>query len=145
MAEKKINGRTFKVEPMLATQATILQARLVKAIGPGLELLPAIFAGMGSNDDGEKSRSDLAAISAITAVFKQMEPEEYGQLVKDLVEVAMIKRPSGVYEQVDYDGDFTGHLPDVIKVVGFVLREQFGDFFKDALASGNLAVIKGGL
>ena len=137
MAEKKINGETYKVAPMLATEAIVLQARLMRVLGPAAAKLPAIIAsrkeGVG---DEEKARADQEAIAAITGIFAGSEPREIAGLIKDIVETAMVRRPSGVYEQIDMDNDFTGRLGDLIPVVTFALKEQFGDFFSGAVASG---------
>jgi hypothetical protein len=139
MAEKKIKGQTFKVEPMLATEAVRLQARLLKVLGGGIDRLPEILSGAGSKATPEqKEKSNAAAVAAFTDIFVNGDPNDMADLVKDVVEVAMVKRPSGVYEQVDMDGDFTGNLGAMMQVAVFVLREVFGDFFSDILASGSL-------
>lgn len=136
MAEKKINGRTFKTEPMLAMDAMILQARLVKLLGPAIDKLGTILAGRGENASEEaKAQSNFAAVAALSEVFGKSEPVETAQVIRDVAQIAMISRPSG-YEPVDFDGDFTGKLGDIMPVVGFVLVEQFGDFFTGVLASG---------
>lgn len=138
MAEKKINGRTFKTEPLLATQALVLQARLFKAIGPAVSSFAALM----------KERSEAGAVSdsaikagatALASIFTQSEPEQIAGLIKDIVEVAQIKRPSGVYENCDLDGDFTGYQKDLLPVAFFVLKEQFGDFFTGLPGIGNLS------
>lgn len=136
MAEKKINGKTYKVEPLLATEAIRLQMRLVKAVGPALSRLPVIFAGAGEASPEAKERSNAAAADALAEVIGNLDPDDATALIKDIVEVAMIKRPSGMYEQVDIDGDFTGNLGEIITVATFVLREQFGEVFSAALANG---------
>lgn len=138
MAEKKIGGKTFKVEPMLAFEAIVLQARLLKMVGPALETLPEIFAGASKSDDAaEKARANAAAISAISAIFAKADPVDVATVLKDVCEIAMVRRPSGAYEHVDFDGDFTGDQKSIIPVTLFVLQEQFGDFFAGALASGS--------
>lgn len=145
MAEKKIKGSTYKVEPMLALDAVKLQARLLKVLGGGIDRLPEVLAGAGSKATPEqKEKSNAAAVAAFTDIFVKGDPDEMANLIKDVVEVAMVKRPSGVYEQVDMDGDFTGNMGAMFQVVVFVLREVFGDFFTDVLANGNLEKITKG-
>lgn len=136
MAEKKIGSKTFKVEPMLATEAIKLQARLLKVIGPALDKLPAILGGRAK---GDEVTSNGAAVAAFTDIFTRADPDELMELVRDVCEVAMVKRPSGAYDPISFDGDFTGNLKEIIPVAVFVLQEQFGDFFGDALASGKAA------
>lgn len=138
MAEKKIGARTFKVEPLLATEAIRLQMRLVKAIGPAISRLPEIFAGIGK-DQAAKEKANGAAIAAMSEIVGGMEPDVATDLVRDIVQVAMVKRPSGAYEQVDMDGDFTGRLGDIIPVATFVLQEQFAEVFSGARGTGSPA------
>lgn len=139
MAEKKINGKTYKVEPALATTALDLQLRLLKVIGAGIEKLPEILQGAGSSASPEqKEAANGAAIAAFTEIFMKGDIKEMTSLVTDIVNLAMVQRPSGAYETVDIDGDFTGDLKSMFALVVFVLQEQFGDFFQGVLANGNL-------
>lgn len=135
MAEKKIGKQTYKTEPMLATEAIRLQARLLKVVGPALDKLPTVFGG---RQKGDEVVSNAAAIAAFTDIFTRSDPDDIMELVKDVCEVAMVKRPSGAYDPVSFDGDFTGNLGEIIPVAVFVLQEQFGDFFGAALASGKV-------
>ncbi len=141
MAEKKINGVEYKVDPLLATRALVLQARLLRAAGPLAAKLPGILASRreGASIE-ERAAADTEALVAITGIFEAIHPEELASLVKDIVEIAKVKRPSGSYDQVDLDGDFSGKLGDIIPVAVFVLKEQFGDFFSGALANGTRAM-----
>lgn len=142
MAEKKIGGRTFKVEPLLATEAIRLQMRLLKAIGPAVSRLPEIFAGIGK-DQIAKEKANAAAIAALMDIVNGLDPDGATALVKDIVEVAMVQAPSREWRAVDLDGDFTGNLGEIIEVATFVLREQFGEVFSAALANGRRAPTTG--
>lgn len=133
--EKRIDGTTFKVEPLLATEAIKLQIRLLKAIGPAMDRLPEILV---NRRKGEEDKSNAAAISAFADIFNRADPDEMTALVKDVVEIAMIQRPSKSYDPVDIDGDFTGKLDLLMKVAVFVLQEQFAAFFTASLANGAL-------
>lgn len=145
MAEKKIKGQTYKVDNILATDAIRLQTRLLKVIGAGIERLPTILGGVGKNvSEEKKAESNAAAVAAFTDIFMKCDPDEMTMLVKDLVELAMVKRPSGAYEQVDLDGEFTQDKSGLIPLVVFVLQEVFGDFFSEALANGNLTNVAKG-
>jgi hypothetical protein len=138
MAEKKINGRDFVVEPMLATQAMLLQARLIKAVGPALSRLGDVMAGYGKDkSEADKDAANAAAMSALADVFSKANPVEVAGLIRDVVEIAHIRSPSGAVDHVDMDGDMTGHLQDVMPLVVFVLREQFADFFAATPGLGN--------
>ncbi len=137
MAEKVIGGDTYKVDAVLATRAIVLQARIAKAAGPIAAQLPSVIAvATGGSTDEQKAAANSALIGAITDVFGTMPPEEFAALVKDIVEIAKIKRPSGAYDPIDFDGDFTGRMGNIIPVAAFVLKEVFGDFFTGLLALG---------
>lgn len=139
MAEKKIKGQTYKVEGVLATEAIKLQMRLLKVIGSGIDRLPVILGGVGkSASEEKKAESNAAAVAAFTDIFVNGDPDEMTNLIKDIVELAMVKRPSNTYDQVDLDGDFTTDKSALIPVAIFVLKEVLGDFFSGVLESGEL-------
>ena len=140
MAEKKIAGMVVKVDRPLATEALKLQARLMHAAGGLAEKLPAILASRreGASEE-ERAKADAEALTAITGIFGRITPEAYAALVGDILALAKVQRPSGVYDQMDLDGDFSTNLGAIIPVVVFVLKEVFGDFFSAAQASGNRA------
>lgn len=140
MAEKKIGGRVFQVGHVLATDAVRLQARLLRIIGGGVERLPAILAGAGSEATPEaKERSNAAAIAALADIFGKCDPEEVVRLLGDIVAFAQIKQPSGSWGTVDLDTDFTSHKADLFPVAVFVLKEVLGDFFGGLAGAGSLS------
>jgi hypothetical protein len=139
VAEKKINGRTFRVDPMLATKALVLQARLFRVAGPAIERLPEILVGLGGNEE-EQRTSNGAAIGAFASIFAQSSPDDLADIVKEVAEIARIRRPSGAYDALDFDGDMTGHQADLIPLVIFVLQEQFGDFFSAVPGLGRQSI-----
>jgi len=145
MAEKKFGGRTFRVVPMLATGAIVLQARVMAAAGPALSSLGDVFAGMDKDaSEDVRSAANAAAIGAFARIFASAKPDELAGLIRDIVETAQIRRDSGDYHPVDFDGDFTDHPGDVYPVLVWVLREQFGPFFFGLLGNGGLAkAVKG--
>lgn len=140
MAEKKINGRIFRVGQTLATETLILKARLLKVLGPAGERLGDVFAGLGTNaSEDAKAKANAAAIGALASIFAESDPRAVAMLVKDVVEIAQIRRPSGDYGPVDLDGDFTEHKGDILPVAVWVLREEFGPFFSGLQENGGLA------
>lgn len=136
MAERKINGREFQVGQVLATDAVLLQARLMKVVGAGVERLPTILKGTGEASQEDKDASRAAAVAAFTDVFTNGDPAVMTKLIADVVELATVKRQSGVFEQVDMDGDFTNDKGSLFPVVVFVLQEVLGDFFTGLQGNG---------
>jgi len=144
MAEKKINGRTFRVEPMLATDALVLQARLFKALGPAVAHFGDLMKGLGKDKtEADEAKSNAAALASLASIFSQGEPEQIAKLIKDIAEVAQIRRESGDYDHVDLDGDMTGKAKDLFPLLLFVLKEQFTDFFQGLPGFGNLKKVAG--
>jgi len=140
MAEKKIGDRTFKVEPMLAMDALVLQARLFKALGPAMGSFSEVMKGHGEGKtEAEKNASNAAALVALANIFAHGEPTQIAELIRDVVQIAQIKRPSGEYSPVDLDGDLTGRQKELFPIILFVLREQFADFFSGLPGLGKLA------
>lgn len=138
VSERKINERTFRVEPMLATKAVTMQARLFRLAGPAIERLPEILRGLGpGKTEAEHAVSNAYAVQAFVDIFSRTDPEELAAMIRELAELAEIKRPSGTYDQVDFDGEFTGYTGDIIPLVVWIAQEQFGDFFSGFLAGGN--------
>jgi hypothetical protein len=139
MAEKKINGRDFSCEPMRATEAMLLQARLLKLVGPALDRLGDVMKGHGEDkSEADKAASNNAAISALVGIFNNSNPVDVANLIRDVVQLAKIRSPSGSIDHVDMDSDMTGNLKDIIPLVVFVLREQFGYFFGGMPGLGSL-------
>lgn len=146
MAEKKIGGRTFRVGHVLATDAIKLQVRLLKIIGGGVDRLPVILAGMGDKgkaDPEAKAASDAAAVAALADIFSKADPDGVTRLISDILSMAQLNNPSGAWEEVNIDQDFTQHKRDLFPVAAFVLQEVLGDFFAGALGSGGLKKVLG--
>lgn len=130
MAEKKFGERTFRTNPVLATKLMVVQARFFRMAGPAIASLPAIMQGYGKDKtEAEKNASNMAAIGAFSDIFAATPPEEVADMIRVILEMAELQKPSGAWDKVDVDGDFTHHMADVIPVTIWVVREQFGDFF----------------
>lgn len=146
MAEKKIGGRTFRVGHVLATDAIKLQVRLLKVIGGGVDRLPTILAGMGEKgkaDPEAKAASDAAAVAALADIFSKADADGVARLISDILSMAQLNNPSGAWEEVNIDQDFTQNKRDLFPVAAFVLQEVLGDFFAGALGSGGLKKVLG--
>lgn len=139
MAEKKINGRVYRADRVLATEAVRLQARLLRIIGGAVDRLPDIMAGMGSKkDEAAQQKSNAALAAALADMFAKADPDEVTQLISDIVGYASLQAPSKVWEQVDLDGVFTQHPEDLYPVVAFVITTVLGSFFSALPGIGSL-------
>lgn len=149
MAEKKINGRLFRVKDVLATEAIRLQVSLLKVIGGGVDRLPTIMAGMGTKgkeDPEAKAASDAALVGALADIFSKCDPDGVVELIARIAAYAEIQSKSGQWGTVDVDQDFTdrSHKKDLFPLLAFVLKEVLGDFFSDVPGAGDLQrMVKG--
>lgn len=138
MAERKIAGMEIRVDQPLATEALKLQARLgrlpLNAGGDIKNIILGLTRAEASTD--ERATALSSAITAIGQVFNTISPDEYAELVGDIVAMAKIKRPSGLHEPIDLDGDLSGNLGAIPDIVLFVIFEVLGDFFSAKGANG---------
>lgn len=130
MAEKSIDGVVYSTTPLLAKKAIVLQAKLAKALGPALPGLVTAIANRG-----DEAVATKAALDALNAIAATINPDAFGDLVEEIVQLAEVQ-DGGRYRRVIMDQDFTGNLAGILPLVGFVLQEQFGDFFTAFVASG---------
>lgn len=136
MAEQTIDGETYSVTPLLAKRAIVLQAKLAKVVGPAL---PLLIEAMASKKD--EAAAQRAGVAALNKIAETIDPVSFGDLIEEVVQLAEIK-DGGQYRRVIMDQDFTGNLQGILPVVGFVLREQFGDFFTAFMGSGTRKGLK---
>lgn len=134
MAEKKIGDREFRVDQPLATEALLLQTRVLKVLGSAGDKIPDIIESANSG-----SEDSSAIVTTFAEFFKNCDPSETVNLIKDIVEMAEIRRPSGVYESVSMDADFSGSQKEMFQVAFFILKEVFGDFLGVLGGNGILA------
>lgn len=123
MAEKKIGKDTFRVQPLPASRAVELGARLIRVAGPAIAEL---------RDGGEE-----AFARALSSLSRTMDPKEVTNLIVEMAEQAEISH-EGSYMPVIFDQHFTGRLQDAFQLVAFVVQTEFGDFLSDGLASPSI-------
>lgn len=143
--EKRINGETYRYVPILASESLRLRIKLLKLLGTALERLPEILKGSSPNaTEKDIQTMNEGMVKALGDIFANIDPDSGTELIRQIVEIAQIKRPSG-YDQVQMDLDFTDRPDDLLPVVGFVLKEVFGNFFQGVQGPGlqNLRVMTG--
>ena len=148
MAEKTINGIKYRLGELPASTAIPLLAEIIAAAGPLAEHLPVIVAANSDEDERGRLFGDAAFLQAISGIMLQMGPEGFMDLLKRIVQLAEKQRPSdeaiGAYSPLDFDGDFTGHLDDILPVARWVLGSTYGDFFTGSAGIGLLGMFKAG-
>ena len=138
MAETKIGGVEYRVETLLARDAVALQMRVMRILGPAMNAMPEVLSTYFKGQEG-RQLANQKALAAIGDIVAKSDPAEATQLVVDVCELAESRRPSGDYEKVSFDQEFSGKLMDAYKLMAFVLQAQFGELFQGVPANGSPA------
>ncbi|UXT40924.1 hypothetical protein FY137_06840 [Agrobacterium tumefaciens] len=141
MADRKIDGIEYHVDPLPAVESIELYADILRLLGPAANRLPAIILSLQADSEGQQMMADVAALAAISDILSRVTSQEVSALAARIVGIASIKRKSGNYEPCDLDGDFTGKLGNVVPLMKFVLEEQFRDFFTGKRPSGIIGLL----
>lgn len=138
MAEKKINGRSYRCEQMAASDGIFLAARIGNLAGPLLASLENIgmsvfdLRNIGNTNEAEA----VKAIAVIGKFLEKLDPKESRDLIVELCEKASIQSQSGNYEPIIFDAHFQGkHMADCIAVTAWVFQVNFANFFKELIPS----------
>ena len=121
-AERKINGTTYRVDPVLATKALPLFFRLGKVLGPGFDAMLSALLSRAQDEEAFGAKM----LVAIADVLGAADPDASTALIGEVVGLAKVKRPSWAYEAATLDEDMTERPEDLIPVIGFVLETTFG-------------------
>ncbi len=116
MAEIRINGRTFKCDPLPATDGFKLMFRLLKIGAPAIALLAAI-----AERDGAEDVSVLASASGMIASF---DGDGAIKLLSDLARTCMVDG-----EPVVVDGNLQD-MGELLEVAAWAADIQFGPFLR---------------
>lgn len=135
MAEKVFSGRTFKVDPPLATVAVRLQARSARMFGASFKKYDEMSQEAEASGMTEEKVGRMIAYCMID-FCERHEPEEVSAFVGDIISMVKIQRPSGSYDFADLDGDFSENTQDIIPVCRFALEVMLGDFFTGHVPNG---------
>jgi len=125
MAEKKINGRTYKVEPLGAKEAIRLLGRLTKVGGAAWDRLRKDI-----EDGAETMNVGMVIVTFVVELSRNNDVDDVVGLIEEICGYAQVKLDSG-YSKIYFDEEFSGRLQDVHKVATFVLEENFSDFLSE--------------
>lgn len=138
MAEKKINGKTFRHQKRGVRRALELKYRLVAFFSADMDDLPAVLSGAGARRDGEtveahaarEAASNGALVKMLVGALRDNTADTFLDLVAEFLETdeaVQVKHPNADWHDVSIDGDL--EEADFIELMAFVLREEFGAFF----------------
>ena len=138
MAELKIAGELYKVEPLPAGEAIELYADLMRVATQATGRVPAILMALASRENGAPdAMADVAALAGLGDILRSTSSSDIKSLINRIVTCASVKRPSG-YAEVNLDEEFTGNLAAILPVAKFVLEVNYADFFTASVGGGLL-------
>lgn len=141
MAEKKINGQTYRSSPVDASTAIKLYVDLTRIATKATGRLAALITTMTSDEDDNAIMADLTALAAIGDILKSTETDELLDLMIRLADCVEVKRPSG-YAKIIFDDEFSGNLRAIVPVLRFAVEAQFADFFTGSAGSGAVQALR---
>lgn len=123
---EKIDGLEVITTSLPARRAYRLAHRLLQMLGPAIAKL-----------DGISEQAELSALApALQALFSQVSEDQLEDLQTEILastSVVMTEGKSARRIELDtgegIDTAFTGRLKTMFKVIAFVVRFNFGDFF----------------
>ena len=122
MAERIINGTTYRVKAPLASVSITMMMEAGKIVGPGLDRLLGTYAA-SVGGAGDEATPFMA--SAVIEILKSVQdPAKVTDFLARFVRLAEIKRSD--FDKVDLDELDQG---DLIPLLGFVAEEAWGGFF----------------
>lgn len=114
----EIEGGNYTYTQLSAKKSLKLKFRLAGILGTAVsDILPAI----GKSDEEQMK----AFGAAIQDVFSKNEPDKVLKLIEDILVPAFKDN-----ERIDIDKHFEGNLPDLYKVIFWILGKEYGNFIE---------------
>lgn len=110
--KKSIGTNTYLVTQMDAISALKIQTKIIKVIGPGAV---SLIGGIGADK--------IKAV--IPALLKNFDDEIVNEIVLSLFEKGVFIEINGTPKVVDFATHFAGNMPEMWKVVAFILEVNF--------------------
>jgi len=124
IASVEIDGQTWEASPYSATKGLKILTRLTKAIGPALG---SALGGAGGVEGLLNSGTGSDAIGkALDILSRSLDEDDTVTLIKDILTGVIV---DGKPLIPIFDTTFQGRYSTLFKVVGFVLKTNYADFF----------------
>lgn len=137
---RTIDGMSVATTQLPAEAALELFARVGKLIGPALMQLVVTVAGAKGEDDGAEddllNTRDVVALAPVAAAFfGAIAPGDLTRLKNDLLAATLIDGGPAVGPGSGFDLKFQGRILTLFRVMVFVLRVNYSDFFSAGAAA----------
>ncbi len=139
----EINGRKYTVTQWPAEKALVYKMTLAKVFGPGIATIFGqlnAFSGDSEDPDVNAKQTDALA-KGLALIFETSSPEEIVHLIKSSIIGTMCDEGRITESKFTelYSGD---NLNEVYKVFMFILKVNYGNFFKGQKAEELLAKVQ---
>lgn len=124
--EKEVDGVRYQMNHYSASKGIRLLAKLLRVAGKPVSLV------MAGGVDAEVKPEVIA--SAVEALAFSMEPKDFEDLCKELIEGTFIY-DEGKMRSIVFEKDFSGRLGHLFKVLFQILKFQFQDFLGEVAAA----------
>ena len=129
--QKAINGRNYSIILLPATRGLTVSNRLVKSLGPAIGVLLDNSKVKEVLFPEEQSMFTDMAI----ALVRQLDELDLENTIKELLNGCACNG-----QPLDFDKHFAGNYGELVAVVEFALKENFGDFFTTYLKAKGLEI-----
>lgn len=129
MPDLKTQIAEYHLEPPLAEVVIDLQIRFTRIAGSAVQYFPALLEAVRGD---QKEEAGIEVINAFATVFRSNDPREIRSFIGDVISLVEIKRPAG-FSRCNLNGDFTGRIGELYKVLFWATGEILGDFFTELL------------
>ncbi len=127
LRRKEINGKLYCIQLLPASKGLTIGKRLIKSLGTALGVV------LDSNDNPFAAETIFTDLSI--AIVSKIDDLDLEATIKELLGYC-----SCGGNQIDFDRHFAGNYGEMVAVVEFALRENFGDFFTDYLKAKGLEI-----
>ena len=126
-----VNDHEYSVTQWSATKALLMKLRMAKVFGSAFTIVASAISG------DEEANEMEAFANGFSRLFENNDPEDIVALMKD--SIVGVARDGTKITNTSFDEHFTGELMDIYKVFIFVIKVNYGNFFKGQWAESLLA------
>lgn len=126
--EKEINGKSYSIQLLPASVGLDVSQKIIKTVGPALGVI------LDSKEEFEFEESTFFTDLAI-ALTRSIDELDLINMSK-----ALLKGSYCDTQEITFDTHFAGNYGELLSVLEFALKENFGDFFTSYLKGKGLEI-----
>lgn len=126
-----INGRSYSIQLLPGTVGLNTAQKIIKALGPAL----GVILDSPNQDEVVFAEDNTFFTDVAIAIVSSLDNLDLEHTVKNLL---MNSYCDG--QKIDFDKHFMGNYGNMIALVEFTMKENFGDFFTSYLKAKGLEI-----